>query len=423
MSAQRLPLIKAAFVIARRDFVAILFSRAFIFFLLGPLFPLTVGALAGGIGQRVESAAAPPQIGLAMQAADVDLMMAARDAMENQLGGGIPKFDVLKKLRPGETFDAAGVLDRRESNLGALLTGTPAAPVLTATRERLQWWTGPVGLIAATANKASPTAFPEVRTQTVAASGASDTRGRMRTGQAGQVILFLLTMLLAGMVLSNLVEEKANKIIEILAAAIPMDAVFLGKLFAMLAISMVGIAVWATVIGGFMGLPGFEHMFGGAVSFNNLPAPGVGWPLFLLLGIAYFAMAYLLLGSVFLAIGSLATTVREVQTLSMPVTMMQVFVFLFATLAASDHGGPLEWAAIAFPFSSPFAMLARAAQEEAVWPHLLALLWQMSWVALSIKFGAALFRKRVMKSGPQGAKRRKFWQRQRPAVAKGAVRL
>jgi hypothetical protein len=36
--------------------------------------------------------------------------------------------------------------------------------------------------------------------------------------QASQMLLFLLTMLLAGMVLSNLVEEKANKIIEILAA-------------------------------------------------------------------------------------------------------------------------------------------------------------------------------------------------------------
>jgi ABC-type Na+ efflux pump permease subunit len=53
-------------------------------------------------------------------------------------------------------------------------------------------------------------------------------------------------------------KEKANKIIEILAAAIPMDAVFLGKLFAMLAVSMVGIAVWATVIGGFMGPVGLR---------------------------------------------------------------------------------------------------------------------------------------------------------------------
>jgi len=154
-----------------------------------------------------------------------------------------------------------------------------------------------------------------------------------------------------------------------------------------------------------MGLPGLENVFGGAISLDNLPEPGVGWPLFFALGIAYFAMAYLLLGSIFLAVGSLAKTVREVQTLSMPVTMLQVFLFLFATLAVTDQGGILEFSAMAFPFSSPFAMIARAAQEAAIWPHLVALGWQAIWVALSIRFGAALFRKRVMQSGPQGAKR------------------
>ena len=408
MSAERLPLLAAAWVVARRDFSAILFSRSFIFFLLGPLFPLAVGALAGGIGQRVESAAAVPTIGIAMYSADVDRMRAAREALAGQLGPAVPEIIVLRRLAPGEDFDAAAVLERREGNLAAVLTGSPAAPVLTATSERLQWWSGPVGLIAASARGTAPSAFPQVRTQEVAASGASDARARLRTAQAGQVILFLLTMLLAGMVLSNLVEEKANKIIEILAAAIPMDAVFLGKLFAMLAISLVGIVVWATVIGGFLGLPGLEHVFGGAISLGNLPEPGVGWPLFLLLGIAYFAMAYLLLGAVFLAIGSLASTVREVQTLSMPVTMLQVFLFLFATLAVSDRGGWMEWSAMAFPFSSPFAMLARAAQEEALWPHAAALAWQAFWVALTIRFGAALFRRRVMKSGPQGFRKRKL---------------
>jgi ABC-2 type transport system permease protein len=356
-----------------------------------------------------------------MHGSDVDRMLAARAALAPQLGPAVPEMVELKRLAPGESFDAAGVLERREGNLGGVLTGTLAAPVLTATEER-QWWAGPVALVAASADRTAPTVFPEVRTETVAASGASDTRGRMRTAQAGQVLLFLLTMLLAGMVLSNLVEEKANKIIEILAAAIPMDAVVLGKLFAMLAVSMVGIAVWGTVIGGVMGLSGFEHLFGGALSLDNLPEPGVGWPLFLALGVAYFAMAYLLLGAVFLAIGSLASTVREVQTLSMPVTMMQVFLFLFATLAVSDRGGWLEWTAMAFPFSSPFAMLARAAQEEAVWPHGVALAWQAFWVGLTIKLGAAMFRKRVMKSGPQGArksKRRRAAEVAAEAVARG----
>ena len=399
----RLPLLKAAYVVARRDFVAILFSRAFFFFLLGPLFPIAVGALAGGIGQRVDSATASPHMGVAMQAADAEAMVRAAEHLRSQLGPTIPEMVVLRRLGEGESYDANAVLARREGSLAAVLTGTPSEPELTVT-EGLAWWSGPVGLIAAEAQGPSRT-YPEVRTDTVSTSGASEQRARLRTAQAGQLMLFLLTMLLAGMVLSNLVEEKANKVIEILAAAIPMDAVFLGKLFAMLAISLVGISVWAAAIGGMLGLSGFESLSGGALDFGNLPAPGVGWPAFFLLGVAYFSMSYLLLGSIFLAVGSLASTVREVQTLSMPVTMLQVLLFFFATLAIGEEGTPIEWAAMAFPLSSPFVMLARAAQHEVLWHHVAALAWQLLWVMLFIRFGAALFRKRVMKSGPQGAKR------------------
>lgn len=403
MSAERLPLLKAAYVIARRDFVAILFSRAFFFFLLGPLFPVAVGALAAGTGQRIENATAIPQIGIAMQAADVDAMLGAQQQLRGRIGWGIPEMVELRRLEPGESYDPREVLERREGSYAAVLTGTPAAPVLTAPPD-LEWWRGPVALIAAEA-QGTPRAYPEVRTQPVATSGASEQRARLRTAQAGQLLLFLLTMLLAGMVLSNLVEEKGNKVIEILAAAIPMDAVFLGKLFAMLAISLVGIAVWTVVIGGLVGLSGIEGAFGGLIDLSNLPSPGVGWPAFLLLGVIYFAMSYLLLGSIFLAIGSLASTVREVQTLSMPVTMLQVLLFFFANLAMGEPGAPVEWAAMAFPLSSPFIMLAQAAQHEALWPHLIAVLWQLAWVTVFIRIGAALFRKRVMKSGPQGARR------------------
>ncbi|MDD3800426.1 MAG: ABC transporter permease, partial [Novosphingobium sp.] len=219
---------------------------------------------------------------------------------------------------------------------------------------------------------------------------------QIRTAQAGQTVLFLLTMLLAGMVLSNLVEEKGNKVIEILAAAIPMDAVFFGKLFAMLGVSIVGIAVWSAAGGAIFALAG--------QNLPTLPAPAVGWPMFFVLGTAYFAMAYLLLGSIFLAIGAMAATVRDVQTLSMPVTMGQLMVFFFASYALSQPGSAVELAAIAFPLSSPFAMLARAAREPALWPHAAALAWQALAVALFVKTGAGLFRHRVMKSaGARGS--------------------
>ncbi len=396
----RLSTWRAAWVIARRDFTAILFSRTFIFFLLGPLFPVVVMGLAGGVGAQVQSEASVADVGIAMEARDVDAMLAAHRELSMQVPGSVPPMVALERLAPGETYDARRVLEEGEGSLAAIVTGTLDAPVLTATEGRVARWQGTIGLIAAHAADQRTRIYPRVGTEIVGTSGAAENSGRLRTAQGGQVLLFLLIMLLASMVLSNLVEEKGNKIIEVLAAAIPMDAVFMGKLFAMLGVSVVGIAVW--------GSSGAAILYAGGQSLSDFANPGVGWPMFFLLFALYFAMGYLLLGSIFLAVGSLAATVREVQTLSMPATMFQILVFFFASLAVTDRGGVIEYTAMAFPLSSPFAMVARAAAEESLWPHVLALGWQAMWVALFIKGGASLFRRRVMKSGPRGAKRSLF---------------
>jgi ABC-2 type transport system permease protein len=47
------------------------------------------------------------------------------------------------------------------------------------------------------------------------------------------------------------------------------------------------------------------------------------------------------------------------------------------------------------------AMVARAAEVPDLWPHLLAILWQLFWVALILRVGSQLFRKTVLKSGPK----------------------
>ena len=58
-------------------------------------------------------------------------------------------------------------------------------------------------------------------------------------------------------------------------------------------------------------------------------------------------------------------------------------------------------AAAVFPLSSPMAMLARAAEEPELWPHLAAIVWQAIWVAVILRVGAQLFRSTVLKSGPR----------------------
>lgn len=403
----RLSAMEAAWVIARRDFVAVLFSRAFLFFLLGPLFPVIVGGLAGSIGGEVQRDAVSYEVGVAMSPTDTAAMVAAGERLAPQLPFALPRLQPVSEAAGDPAFDAQAFMEARQGNYAAILTGTPQSPVLVGTEGQIARWQGPVSLIAGHALAAEPAAFPEVSATPVATSAADERTTRIQTAQIAQMLLFLLTMLLAGMVLSNLVEEKANKIIEILAAAIPMDAVFMGKLFAMLGVSFVGITVW--------GLAGFA-LFGGAgeaitrvtgFDITNLPAPAVGWPLFVVLGILYFAMAYLLLGALFLTIGSMATSVREVQTLSMPVTMLQLMVFFLAAYTINQPGSAMEMVAMAFPLSSPFAMLARAAMEPELWTHALALAWQALAVLGIVKAGSLLFRKRVMKSGGAGRDKRR----------------
>ena len=285
----------------------------------------------------------------------------------------------------------------------AVLTGGLDAPVLTGPADAIRDSGGDMALLIdrarsdrALARAGGAMPAPVVLAERpVAQAAGSDASSRMLTARLSQLLLMFLTMILTPMVLSNLIEEKSNKVIEVLAAAVPVDAIFFGKLAAMLAMSLTGIAIWGGVaaLGTVAILP----------QLLALPPPAVGWPLFLLLGTGYFCSVYLLLGAVFLGLGAQASSVREVQTLSMPVTMGQLGVVAFAATALADVNGPTGIAAALFPWSSPFTMLARAAELPELWPHLLALGWQLMWILLIVKAGALLFRRSVLKSGaPRG---------------------
>lgn len=384
-------MIRAAYVIGRRDFTAIIFSKAFLFFLLGPLFPVLVGGAAGALGGEVARDIARPVIGIALNAEQAQAIVAARKNLAEQMGER--RFPELKVV-PLNGQSPEALLKNTQNGLVAVLQGSLEKPLLVGTQGPVDDWKGEMALLAAYAKNGDALKLSPVETQLVKQSAGNKKQQQLLTAQSAQLLVFMLTMLLAGMVMSNMVEEKSNKIIEILAAAVPMESVFIGKLFAMLAMAFLGIIVWASV--GF----GLVTLAGSAIP--AFPTPAVGWPLFIVLSIVYFAMAYLVLGSLFIGIGAQAATVREVQTLSMPITMAQLINFFFAMYTVAKIGEPLEIFASIFPFSSPFAMVARAAQDATLWYHAVAILGQGLFAFLVIRIGVYLFRRNVMKSGSGG---------------------
>jgi ABC-2 type transport system permease protein len=389
-------LVRAGFVIGRRDFMATVLNKAFLLFLLGPLFPVLMGAAFGGIGARIDNESRRPVVAVVASPTEFARIEAARQ----RLAATFLDYAVVNLERvdvgPDPATQRQALLRQENPPVLGVLEGGLAAPRFIGavqgegrTIRQLHWMIDDARR-SALAPAAERVALKVVLTHS---SAGSEVTARSITARIGQAILFILTILLAGMLLSQLIEEKSNKVIEIMAAAVPVDAIFLGKLFAMLAMSLIGIAVWSAA-----GAAAIAIWTKGGLS--SLPPPAVGWPMFLLLGPIYFAMSYLLIGAVFLGIGAQASTVREVQTLSMPVTMAQVVIFGLASLGVGDPNGPEALGAAIFPLSSPFAMLARAAEDASVWPHLLALLWQALWVALILHVAAGLFRRSVLKSGP-----------------------
>ena len=395
-------LLRGAFVIGRRDFSATVLSKTFLFFLLGPIFPLLFGVVFGGIGATVANSRQKPVVAVVASEDDFSRLDAARDrlatAIDDEHVIRLTRFDPEANLNT----QRAHLLASKDPPVQAVLTGLPDHPQLTGAIKQDGTTAGQLRILLADL-EGDTLAEPALAVDHTDTSTANTSRDLALTGQAAQTALFFFTLLLSTMLLSQLVEEKSNKIIEVVAAAVPIESLFVGKLFAMLAASILGLIVWisagAAVLASFKGL-------------GALPTPEMGWPTFLTLVIVYFGMNYLILGALFLTIGAQASTVREVQTLSMPVTFGQVLVFGLAATAVGAPNSTLAKVAAIFPFSSPLTMVARAAEQPGLMQHAIALAWQGLWVAIILKLGATLFRKTVLKSGPRG----KWWRWSRRAA-------
>jgi ABC-2 type transport system permease protein len=393
-------LFEAAWVIARRDFLATVYSRSFLIFLLVPLIIFGAAFVVGRVADRNDRAASQPVVAVVADTATAQALGAARERLVD--GTDERVFPILRSVAPAEHVDvqAQQLLADEQGHYSAVFSGSLDRPVVTGPHKiddsvgaRMQLVVDEARNAAALARAgAAPPPAPIQRVVTAQAAGNLQ-MVRRGIAQGAQTVIFMITVMLATLLLSNMAEEKSNKVIEVLAASVPLDAVFLGKLIAMLGISIVGLALWG-------GMFSLAYAFTGLLTnWMTLPevAPAIGWPLFVLLLLVYYVTNYMILGALFLGIGGQASNIREIQTLSMPVTLLQVFVFLLASTAIS--GSPaVVWTAYILPFSSPLAMVGHAAQYDSLWPHLLALLWQLVWIVLIIRTSARLFRLTVLKS-------------------------
>jgi ABC-2 type transport system permease protein len=386
-------LIAQALVIARRDFMSIVGTPTFLIFLLTPLLMILISGGSGMGAARLALASEDNARTVAIaDGKDADRLLAA-DVQVRKLyqGGGPARLTVLplstsvKAALEDPAFETQAVMS------GALATPTisfgdgndRAAAYLSELSER--------ALQSERAGLLDVKPLGKPRLVSIKAP-AVNVNTRQTVGVAAVFAIFLITLMLASQTVGMLAEEKSNKVIEIVAAAIRIEAVFFGKLIGMFGVAVVFIAFWGSLsVLAVQFLPKSIQLSG--------YQPAIGLPLFLMLCSIYFAMAFMLLGGVFLGIGAQASTMREIQMMSLPITVFQMAMFGLSSAAAGNPGSHMALFAEWFPFSSPFAMAAHAANDAALWPHVGAIAWQILWVMITIWFAARMFRAGVLKAG------------------------
>ncbi len=395
----RLPrIVRQTLTIARRDFVATVFTPTFLLFLLSPVFTIGFG-LVGGMGARsvtegssaktrIVAIVAPAQQA-AMRAADGRLRAVFSRADQPPLlmittPTADPKAQARATFKGGKADDTTAALFGDLTKPTILYGGQGRADARY------------LGSLAEATLRTDPTKAAQLSTPTLTsiARATPTDSGHKQAAFIAVFGIFFLTLLLAGQAVGTMMEERSNKVVEVLAAAVPLEAVFFGKLLGMFGSAILFVAFWATLV----------SQIGGILPANYARAigeigPAVGVPMFYLLFFAYFAMAYLLLGAVFLGAGAQASTPRELQMMSLPITVVQVAMFGLALSASGSPDSTRTWFVELFPLSSPYAMAAHAANKPELWPHAAALGWQALWVVIAITIGARAFRRGVLQSG------------------------
>ncbi|MEC3954207.1 ABC transporter permease [Nocardia sp. CDC153] len=199
---------------------------------------------------------------------------------------------------------------------------------------------------------------------------------------AGFVIAFLfyLSSVLFGLsIAQSVVEEKQNRIVEILASAIPLRQLLIGKVIGNTAMALAQLALF--VGAGLIGLAAIGKgdqiaRIGGAA----------GW------FIVFFVVGFLALASLWAVAGALATRTEDLQATSTPLTMT-IMIVLFAGIFLS--GTALRIASFV-PLVSVVAMPGRLAAGSAAWWEPIVALVIMACAAYGTVVGAETIYRRSL---------------------------
>ena len=196
----------------------------------------------------------------------------------------------------------------------------------------------------------------------------------------GFSLMFSSTYLVQGMG-----DEKESRLIEVLLSSVSLRQLLTGKVLGLGATGLVQVIVWLASAPLLLNLS--SSTFGGFLSTIQLPAN------FLVLGIVYFVLGYLLFATLSAGVGAASPNAREGQQASMIFTFF-VFVPLWFSSLLVNFPNTLIWTVlIILPVTSPVAMMLKLGVSDiAAWELAVSIAALVLSIILSMFLATKVFR-------------------------------
>lgn len=250
---------------------------------------------------------------------------------------------------------------------------------------------------------------------------ANDTLGEVASyaGMGLTFFMFFFIMMYGSIVMQSVVEEKTNRIVEVIISSVKPFDLMMGKIIGVALVGITQLIAWFGV--GIITFVAFFIFFGGQApeisspdmqqamvimqdnpDFMSSAVSGllsINWTQIIICFIVYFIGGYLLYASIFAMFGSAANDSQEAQQMMMPATILLMVAFYAGFAAARNPEGDVAFWCSLIPFTSPIAMMVRTPFEIPFWQLATSIVLLYATSILTVRVAGKIYRTGILMYG------------------------
>lgn len=218
------------------------------------------------------------------------------------------------------------------------------------------------------------------------------------------IVMYMFILMYGAMVMNGVVEEKSNRIIEVMISSVRPFDLMMGKIIGIGLTGLTQLAIWFVIIAAVLGIKegffsdadisGIPKMISSLTMLNS-----VNWGEIAIFFFLLFIGGYLIYASLFAMFGAAVDNPQDTQQFVMPITIIFIFALYAGMYSIQNPDGPLAFWCSMIPLTSPVVMMVRIPFEIPLWEKLLSLGILYLTIFFVVKFAAKIYRVGILMYG------------------------